>query len=127
MLFIYSPSKTQMLKLTYQQNCTSVLLTLPVPSAHMVLLEHGLLGRRGGRKGRSKSQTWQPSPSSQLSWHQEKVSSAGMGIVHAKFCLFAMEILVVTEPDAIQAVSGKLPLWGGFFGNVSDIHSSQSL
>lgn len=67
-----------------------------------------------------------PGPAPSLTGTRRKCLHLAWELVHAQLCLFAMEILVVTEANAIQAASRKLLLWGGFFGTVSDIHSSQS-
>lgn len=55
-----------------------------------------------------------PGPAPSLTGTRKKCLQLAWGLVHTKLCLFAMEILVVTETDTIQAVSRKLLLWGGF-------------
>lgn len=91
-------------------------------------LYHGLQGSvmepylERDTEGRASS----PGPAPSLTGTRKKCLQLARGLVRAKLCLFAMEILVVTETNAIQAASRKLLFWGGFFGTVSDIHSSQS-
>lgn len=79
---------------------------------------------KGGREAEGRASIPGPAPS--LTGTGKKCFQLAQGLVCAKFCLFALKILVVTETEPIQAASGKLLLWGGFFGTMSDIHSSQS-
>lgn len=66
-----------------------------------------------------------PGPTSILTGTRKKCLQLAQWLVGTRLCLFAIEILVITETNAIQAVSRKLLLWGAFWHRVR--HTLQSI